>query len=71
MKITLSKNLDIQQLYEDIVEGDFDGYYACDEINLSKSDLTPNLMAQIFSALADEANKRIAKLEAKEKKERA
>ena len=71
MKVTLSKNLDIPQLYDDLVEGDFDGYYACDEINLSKYDLTPKLMAKIFAALADEANKRISESEAKENKERA
>lgn len=59
MKIEISKTLDISQLYDDIVAyGDFEGYSACDDINLSRSDLTPTLMAKIFSALADEATKR-------------
>ncbi len=56
MKIEISKTLNISQLYDDIVAyGDFEGYSACDDINLSRSDLTPALMAKIFSALADEA----------------
>ena len=58
MKIEISKNLSIPQLYDDIVNGDFEGYSACYDINLSDSDLTPKLMAKIFSALADEATNR-------------
>lgn len=62
MKIELSKDLDISQLYDDIVDGDFECYCACEEINLGASDLTPKLMAKIFYALADEASKRNLKL---------
>ena len=55
MKIEISKTLDISKLYDDIVDGDFESYSACEDIHLCYSDLTPKLMAKIFSALADEA----------------
>lgn len=55
MKIEITKTLDISKLYKDIVDGDFESYSACEEINLSYCDLTPKLMAKIFSALAEEA----------------
>ncbi len=58
MKIKITKTLDTAQLYDDIVEGDFESYSACEAVGLHYSDLTPELMAMIFSALADEAVKR-------------
>lgn len=58
MKIEISKTLNISQLYDDIIEGDFESYSACDDVGLHYSDLTPKLMGAIFVALAEEATKR-------------
>lgn len=59
MKITVVKDLDIKQLYLDICYGsglaDFD---ACDQIGLAPNDFTPRLLAKIFTALAEEAERR-------------
>ena len=67
MKIEITKTLDISKLYNDIVDGDFENYSACEDINLCYSDLTPKLMAKIFSALADEAIERNMMIEKKER----
>jgi hypothetical protein len=56
--IEIIKTLNISDLYDEIVDGDFEHYSSCEEVSLSYSDLTPKLMNRIFSALAEEANKR-------------
>jgi len=57
MIITVKKDLDTAQLYNDIID-DFCEYTACEEIALCPSDITPELLKKIFAALAEEAANR-------------
>ena len=57
MTLTVKKDLDILQLYNDILD-EFCGYDACQEIGLCDSDITPELLKKIFAALAEEAANR-------------
>lgn len=57
MTLTVKKDLDILQLYNDILD-EFSGYCACQEIGLCDGDITPELLKQIFAALAEEAANR-------------
>ena len=57
MKVVLEKELDISELYDNVVWA-FEENSACETIGLTAADVTPKLMAQVFSALASEAIKR-------------
>ena len=57
MTLTVKKDLDIRQLYNDILD-EFCSYYACQEIRLCDSDITPEILKKIFAALAEEAANR-------------
>lgn len=52
MKIVVEKELDIGFLYDNI-RYDFTSYDACEEANITDSDLTDDVMIQIFIKLAD------------------
>lgn len=51
MKITVERELDMEELFEDVIE-DLTEYTACEDANLTDDDLTPELLADIFSELA-------------------
>lgn len=57
MTITVKKDLDIIELYNDI-QDEFCHYDACEDIGLCDSDITPELLKKIFAALAEEAANR-------------
>lgn len=52
MKIIVEKELDIGFLYDNI-RTYFTDYEACEEANITESDLTDDVMIQIFLKLAD------------------
>lgn len=58
MRIAMVHELDIRELYDEIVSGDFQNYEACLEAGLQKDGMRPRLMKKIFSALAEEAGRR-------------
>lgn len=61
LELTFKKtvNVDIKSLYNELIKyGDFTAYDAIDESNLTDDDLTPEVMEQIFIALAQEALER-------------
>ena len=59
MKLTVVKELNIQKLYDDLMNyGEFAEYSSCEDCGLTSNDLTPKVMAEIFNALADEADRR-------------
>lgn len=60
MKITIERELDVERLFDDITD-DFSGYVAIVEADLIDHDLTPDVIADIFSELAEVAAKRAAK----------
>lgn len=57
MKITIERELDVEELFEDMVE-DFADYTSCEDANLTNDDLTSKLLADIFSELAKVAAQR-------------
>lgn len=57
MKITVERELDVEELFEDMIE-DFADYESCEDANLSADDITPELLADIFSELAKVASQR-------------
>lgn len=61
MKIVIERELDVEELFENMTD-DFADYSACDDANLSNDDFTPEVMANIFSELADIATKKAARL---------
>lgn len=61
LELTFKKtvNVDIKSLYDELIKyGDFTAYDAINESNLTNDDLTPEVMEQIFIALAHEALER-------------
>jgi hypothetical protein len=61
LELTFKKtvNVDIKSLYDGLIKyGDFTAYDAINESNLTNDDLTPEVMEQIFIALAQEALER-------------
>lgn len=59
MKVTVVKELNIQELYNNIMAYDgFAEYNACEESGLTGADFTHKLMSKILNALADEADRR-------------
>lgn len=61
LKLTFKKtvNVNIKSLYDELIKyGDFTAYDAIDESDLTDDDLTPEVMEQIFIALAQEALER-------------
>ena len=54
MTIILKKELDIDELYDEIADN-FANFDACCAINITESDVTPALLAEVFSELADTA----------------
>lgn len=67
MKITIERELDVEELFNDMTD-DFADYSVCDDANLTNDDFTPDVLADIFSELADIAAKRAARA-AKAKRE--
>lgn len=57
MKITVERELDVEELFDDVIE-DFAEHTACEDANLTDDDLTPKLLADIFSELAKIAAQR-------------
>ena len=60
MKITIERELDLEELFDAIAD-DLDGYYTCEEAGLHKDDFTPEVLSDIFSELADIAARKAAK----------
>lgn len=60
MKITIERELDVERLFDDMID-DFTGYTACEDAGLHCDDITADVLADIFSELADIAAKRAAK----------
>ena len=61
LELTFKKtdNVNIKSLYDELIKyGDFTAYDAIDESDLTDDDLTPEVMEQIFIALAQEALER-------------
>lgn len=60
LELTFKKtvNVDIKSLYDELIKYDFTAYDAINESNLTNDDLTPEVMEQIFIALAQEALER-------------
>lgn len=57
MKITVTKELDIKALYNEVLS-DFNEYPAIEDTGLTREDLKPALMAKIFAALIEEIERR-------------
>lgn len=57
MKITIERELDVEELFEDLIS-DFADYTSCEDANLNADDFTPELLAEIFSELAKVAAER-------------
>ena len=57
MTITVERELDMEELFENIID-DFADYSACEDANLNEDDFTPELLANIFSELAKVATQR-------------
>ena len=57
MTLTVKKDLDIIELYNNILD-EFCGYDACQDIGLCDGDITPELLKEIFAALSQEAANR-------------
>lgn len=57
MKVTVTKELDIEALYDEILD-DFHYYSAIEDIGLTREDLKPALMAKIFTAIVEEIERR-------------
>ena len=57
MKVTVTKELNIKELYDEILD-DFCYYTAVEEIGLTLEDLKPALMAKIFAAIVEEIERR-------------
>ena len=54
MTVVLKRELNIDQLYDDIVE-QFENFDACYDIGMTTDDITPDFLAQVFSELATNA----------------
>ena len=57
MKVTVVKELDIKELYDEML-GDFHYYSAIEDTGLTREDLKPALMTKIFTALIEEIERR-------------
>ena len=57
MKITVERELDVEELFDNVIE-DFAEHTACEDANLTDDDLTPELLADIFNELAEVAAQR-------------
>lgn len=57
MKITIERELDVEELFDCIVSN-FADYTACVDVDLYDDDITPGLLADIFSELAKVAAER-------------
>lgn len=57
MKITIERELDVEELFNDMV-AELADYEPCDDANLNADDITPKLLADIFSELAKIAAER-------------
>lgn len=60
MKITIERELDVERLFDDMID-DFTCYTACEDAGLHWDDVTADVLADIFSKLAEVAAKRAAK----------
>ena len=60
MKIMTKRELDVEELFQEMIT-DFADYCACEDANLTNDDITPEVLADIFSELANIAAKRAAK----------
>lgn len=60
MKITIERELDMEKLFDDITY-DISDCETCDDAHLYPQDFTPEVLADIFSELAEVAVKRAAK----------
>lgn len=56
MKITIERELDVEELFNDMI-AELTDYEPCDDANLNADDITPKLLADIFSELAKIATK--------------
>jgi len=60
MKITIERELDLEELFDEMTD-DMSGYNTCEDACLHSDDFTPEVLADIFSELADIAARRAAK----------
>lgn len=68
MKITIERELDIEDLFDDMTRDFADDYAVCEGAGMLNEDFTPDVLADIFSELAEVAAKRAARA-AKAKRE--
>lgn len=61
MTITIERELDAEELFNDMV-ADFADYGTCDDAGLTDDDFTPEVLADIFNELAIVAAKRAGKM---------
>ena len=57
MKITIERELDVDEMFEEMVDN-FTDYTACEDANLTNDDLTSEMLADIFNELAKVAAER-------------
>ena len=58
MEITVKRELDISELYDNLLDW-LENCYAVESVGLEREDFTPEILGQVFAALAGEANDRI------------
>ena len=61
MKITIKRELDMEDLYDDITRDFANDYATCEGAGMLNEDFTPQLLADIFSELANVAAERAEK----------
>ena len=61
MKITIERELDIEDLFDDMTRDFANDYATCEGAGMLNDDFTPEVLADIFSELADVAARRVAK----------
>lgn len=60
MKVTIERELDVDELFDDMIDN-FVDYAACEDAHLTNDDLTSEMLADIFNELAEVAAQRAAK----------
>jgi len=58
MEITVKRELDISELYDNLLQW-LENCYAVESAGLTEEDFTPEILSQVFTALAGEANDRM------------
>ena len=58
MEITVKRELDISELYDDLMYW-LEDCDAVEDAGLKKEDFTPEILSQVFRALAEEASDRM------------